>query len=91
MKSIIQEEKRCYLCHNTFDLNDHHIVYGTANRKLSEKYGLKVWLCQHHHTGYAGVHFNKDIDLFLKRTAQEKFEEVYPDLNFREIFGRSYK
>ena len=91
MKSIIQSEKKCYVCGTTYNLHDHHIFFGTANRKQSEKYGMKVWLCQEHHTGNAGVHFNKGLDLHLKKLAQEHFEAKFGAKNeFRSIFGRSY-
>lgn len=91
MKSIIQTEKECYVCKTTFNLQDHHICYGTANRKQSEKYGLKVWLCQEHHTGSTGVHFNKPLDLHLKKLAQEHFEAEFGTREyFRSVFGRSY-
>jgi hypothetical protein len=91
MKSIIQTEKQCFVCGTTYNLHDHHIIYGTSNRKQSEKYGLKVWLCQEHHTGSAGVHFNRDLDLHLKKLAQEHFEAKYGARNeFRMVFGKSY-
>ena len=68
-----------------------HHVLGASNRKWSEKYGLFVPLCYMHHNGSGdGVHFNKALDTELKKYAQERFEEEYPDLNFREIFGRSW-
>ena len=61
------------------------------NRKWSEKYGLVVPLCYMHHNGSdAGVHFDKTLDTALKIMAQRKFEETYPELNFREIFGKNY-
>jgi hypothetical protein len=91
MKSIIQTEKECYVCHTTYNLQDHHIIYGTANRKQSEKYGLKVWLCQEHHTGSCGVHFNKDLDMHLKKLAQMHFEAHIGARNeFIRVFGKSY-
>lgn len=91
MKSIIQKEKECYVCKTTFNLQEHHIIYGTSNRKQSEKYGLKVWLCRGHHTGSTGVHFNKPLDLHLKKLAQEHFEAEYGTRErFREVFGKSY-
>ena len=59
--------------------------------KNSERFGLKVFLCQEHHTGSCGVHFNRDFDLALKELAQRKFEAEYGDRNeFRSIFGKSY-
>lgn len=84
MKSIIQDEKYCYVCRSPY-VEEHHVFYGTANRKLSEKYGLKVWLCHEHHTGNCGVHFNKTLDQKIKQVARERFEEVYP-YNFTRIF-----
>ena len=48
MKSIMEPKgcKTCYACgREGIDLEVHHIFYGTANRRLSEKYGLKVHLC----------------------------------------------
>ena len=63
-KSIMQTEKRCYVCGTTYNLHDHHIFYGTANRKQSEKHGFKVFLCgRHHNLSNEGVHFNPDLDL----------------------------
>lgn len=91
MESVLQKVKECYVCRTTTNLQDHHICYGTANRKQSEKYGLKVWLCQEHHTGNTGVHFNKDLDIHLKKIAQEHFEaEIGSREDFRASFGRSY-
>lgn len=92
MDSIIQKEKECYVCKNTIGLHSHHILYGTANRKLSELYGLKVWLCgKHHNLSNEGVHFNKELDLHLKRLAQEHYEDRYGTReDFRETFGRNY-
>ena len=92
MKSIIQENKECYVCKNTIGLHSHHILYGTANRRMSELYGLKVWLCpKHHNMSDEGVHFNRELDLQLKKLAQEYYEANYGDrVDFRETFGRNY-
>ena len=89
MKSIIQTNKECYICGNPY-VEEHHVIYGTSNRKSSEKYGLKVFLCYEHHRGNQGVHFNKELDTFLKQTAQRKFEESHTREEFMAIFGRNY-
>ena len=74
MNSVLQVKKECFVCKTTYGLHDHHIVYGTANRKKSEEYGFKVWLCgRHHNLSNEGVHFNRELDLKLKRIAQEKW------------------
>lgn len=90
-RSIIQTEKECYVCGTTYNLHEHHCIYGTANRKQSEKYGLKVWLCLEHHTGQRGVHHNKDLDTQLKKLAQTRFEAEYgQNIRFRDVFGKNY-
>ena len=91
-KSIMQTEKECFICGTTYDLHEHHCIYGSANRKQSERFGLKIWLCRMHHTGSSGIHFNKELDTKVKKLAQEKFEEVYgANTSFIEIFGKNYK
>ena len=91
MTLVIQSEKECYVCMKQFNLHSHHIFFGTANRKMSEQYGLKVWLCQEHHTGNKGVHFNKELDTHLKQKAQTYFEEHCGTREeFMRLFGRNY-
>ena len=92
MRSVIQEEKECYVCGTRTNLHSHHIFPGKPNRQLSEKRGLKVWLCLHHHTGSNdAVHNNKELDLHLKRKAQKMYEEMYGTRDeFIQEFGRNY-
>lgn len=90
MDSIIQDEKECFICHSTQNLELHHIFYGTANRKQSDKTGCVCWLCKGHHTGNYGVHFVKELDLELKQYTQQKFEERHTREDFMRIFGRNY-
>lgn len=91
MKSIIQDKKECFVCRTTYGLHDHHIFYGSSNRKNSETHGLKVWLCGYHHNlSNNGVHFNKQLDTELKQLAQAKYEETHTRDEFRAIFGKSW-
>lgn len=90
MKSVIQTEKKCFFCGRMTCLQEHHIFFGEKNRKLSERYGLKVWLCLEHHTGQHSVHREKAMDLALKMHAQAKFEETNSREDFRRIFGKNY-
>lgn len=72
------------------NLESHHI-FGSHNRKLSEHYGLKVWLCHTcHNEPPAGVHHNSNAMDFLHRVGQQAFENFYPEEDFVEIFGRNY-
>lgn len=91
MQSIIQKEKCCYVCRTQSGLHDHHIFFGSSNRKNSERHGLKVWLCGYHHNmSSAGVHFNRALDLELKQLAQSEFEKTHSRAVFRKIFGKSW-
>lgn len=91
-KSIIQKDKLCYVCSTTQNIHEHHIFFGNPKRKLSERYGMKVWLCAYHHNmSNEGVHFNKDLDTHLKQLGQMRFEEVHGDRDeFVAVFGRNY-
>ena len=102
MKSIMQDkhEAMCYLCmklHGDYrrrmNLEEHHVIYGKGNRKLSERYGLKIYLCHAHHNDEfspEAVHFNRELREYTCRDAQRAFREFFPLLDFREIFGKDY-
>ena len=99
-KSIMQDEhdKRCYLCmllhgdYNEKVTQEHHVVFGSGRRSLSTEYGLTVRLCvdEHHEVGPESVHNNQEIAELLKRKAQERFMEEYPDLDWMEVIKRNY-
>lgn len=94
-----RQDGTCYLCmklHGIYDrhtnLQEHHVMGGNPGRKLSERYGLKVYLCFQHHTydgGPEAVHRNDEIRRELEADAQRAFEREHPDLKFREVFGRN--
>ena len=92
MRSIICNGECCYLCGGTQNLERHHCLYGTANRKQADKYGLTVMLCSRcRRDNRFGVHgLNKQADLRLKRVAQITFEAKYSHEKWMEIFKRNY-
>lgn len=97
MKSIMQtKDGRCYLCQMLGDYTEkyteeHHCIFGTSGRKLSEKFGLKVYLCEEHHrTGKKAVHNNAKIANLLKDKAQQAYEDFYNENDFTVKFGRNY-
>lgn len=93
MKSILQNEKRCFITgYKGAGLHKHH-VFGAYNRRLSEMYGLWVWLRWDYHIAdspHRTPHNDSEVDLMLKRTAQRKFEETHTRQEFMLIFGRNY-
>lgn len=92
MKSVLQTNKQCLVCGSSANLHCHHVIFGRGNRKKSEKYGYKVWLCAHHHNmSDEGVHFNKKLDLALKCMAQKHFESNHGSrTDFIHEFGKSW-
>ena len=89
-KSIMQTEKQCYLCGRETMLERHHVMSGTANRKLSEQYGLWVWLCHDCHTGTDGAQYDRDKNFQLKAEAQMVFEEIHGHGKWMLVFRRNY-
>ncbi len=90
MKSIIQSEKECWVCGKTRCLEEHHCMGGNPNRKNSEKYGLKIWLCLEHHRGQTGVHNDQALCDFVHQVAQQAFEKEHSREEFMTIFGKNY-
>ena len=91
MKSIIQTDgKGCYLCGKTVDLECHHVFGGVANRRISEKYGLKVWLCAGCHRGTDGAQYNKEINVRLKQEAQKAFVNEHGLKMWMDLFRKNY-
>lgn len=101
-ESVMQvKDGRCYLCiamdgdHGRKPVEEHHVFGGSANRALSEAYGLKVYLCpEHHRTGEWAAHDGKhsgEVKEILHRAGQEAFECVYGSREeFVKVFGKNY-
>ena len=90
---IIDRLDRCLVCHTYQNIEIHHCLHGTANRKLADKYKLIVPLCNLHHRGTNGVHGKNGriLDRKLKEQAQKAFEYHYGTReDFIKTFGRSY-
>ena len=94
MTSIITKNlKVCFNCGTERDIEIHHCIHGTAGRKLATKYHLVVGLCPECHRGTYGVHgkYGRGLDLFLKRTAQEAWENKYGGRgDWINFFGKNY-
>lgn len=100
MESILNTEKgTCYLCGCNQGREKHHTWHGTANRKIADKEGLWVWLCNSCHRE---LHDHGTNDERLMQESQTEWEnkyiESYPYKNhsreaareaFRQLFGKS--
>lgn len=91
-KSIISNEKECFICHTTQMLERHHI-FGSAYRKKSEKDGLWVYLCKRHHNlSPDGVHQNRENMDKLRAHAEKLWLTWYDKTidDFIREYGRNY-
>jgi hypothetical protein len=90
-KSILQTEKECYFTKRTGNLHLHHIFYGRGLRQISDREGFVVYLIPElHNMSNDGVHFNRELDLRLKRECQAKYEETHSRKEFIQLIGRNY-
>lgn len=98
LKPILTTDKyTCYWCQRKFDPSGeehaqlHHIYFG-KNRKISDKMGFVVYLCENCHKGTNGVHGKNghEIDTDLKRMCQWAFEQTHSRDEFMKAIGRSY-
>lgn len=91
MKSILQENERCYICHEAVGTEWHHIFPGRPNRRHSEEDGLKVLLCWNCHWK---VHCDSQdsgrLMLKLKKEGQEAYEKTHTREEFMKRYGRSW-
>ena len=91
-KSLMSNEKVCFVCKTTFNLHKHHI-FGGANRTKSDKDGCWCWLCaSHHNMSNQGVHLNREADLRLKRICEMRWIKANnkTEEDFIKKYGRSY-
>lgn len=91
--SIIQNEKKCFICGRINALHCHHILFGKS-RKKSDKDGLMVYLCYEHHEGTNGVHGKNghSLDITLKKIAEKRWCEYYGKTidDFIKEYGRNF-
>lgn len=89
-------EKKCFICgrNGCGDKLDKHHIFGGANRKKSEKYGLTVWLCHDrcHVFGKYSVHQNADVMRYVHEYGQRKAmeENGWSVKDFIREFGKNY-
>ena len=86
-KSIMQNEKRCFITGAERCLDQHHCFHG-PRRKAADKWGCWIWLRRDLHRELHDR--NKALDRMIERACQERFEEIYGHEKFVEIFGKSY-
>ncbi|WP_289290394.1 hypothetical protein [Sporofaciens musculi] len=97
-KESIENTKRgeCFLCAMVGDRSwkqteEHHVLFGSGKRKISEAEGLKVNLCiPHHRTGEKAVHNCRETRELLCRIFQEEYEKNHTREEWMAIAGKNY-
>lgn len=92
-ESILMEMDHCLVCGNTNNLHIHEVFFGANNRENSIREKLCVSLCAYHHNmSNNGVHFNRELDLKIKKWAEKKWLEKNDKTidDFIKIFGKNY-
>lgn len=88
--------RKCWLCgkNGSADPLDRHHIFGAANRKKSEQYGLVVDLCHFscHIFGPDAAHNNAETMQKLHEYGQQKAmeENDWTIKDFIREFGRNY-
>ena len=92
-KSILQDEKVCYITGQTNNLHKHHIYFGNPGRRISEENGFWVYLTPRlHNQSNLGVHGKdgRELDLMLKRHCQMAYEKTHSREDFMKLIGKNY-
>lgn len=100
-QSIITEYMNLCLVCGSPNVEVHHVIHGTANRKYADADGLVVPLCPEHHRGNNGVHgHNNAFDVALEIIGQiawerKKIADTGMDIEevrkeFRKRYGQSW-
>ena len=75
----------CHYCGRYVQSPHKHHIFGGPNRKISDRYGLWVWLCPHHHRLiHDSSKVSKEMMQYYHELGQRAFEEWY-----MEKFGES--
>lgn len=70
---------------------EHHIMFGSGQRELSEADGLKVDLCRNHHKeGPEAVHNNREMRELLCRIAQKEYEQTHTREEWMARYKKNY-
>lgn len=97
-QSILQADDRiCFLCmcmedDTSFKHTQEHHVFGGPRRGISEREGLKIYLCERHHVyGPYAVHANEEVNRRVKAWAQRMWQREHPDGDWMELMGKNYQ
>jgi hypothetical protein len=86
---LTTESGRCYICKKYGDTARHEI-YGAANRQISKRAGLWIYVCPRCHDV---IHLKPDdglMDRTMKKIGQSKYLESHTREEWLKMIGRFY-
>ena len=92
---ITEFNELCAIC-NKQATEVHHLIFGIANRRLSDEDGLTMPLCREHHEM---IHRNKELQVMSEIAGQLAYEKdkvaegmvpAEARVDFMVRYGRSY-
>lgn len=95
MKSIIQQDAKCFYCRMAMATETHHI-FGGPNRRFSDEDGLTVRLFRQCHDAlHHDPNLSAPMQKALHQLGQQKWEATYGTEGkardqFRARYGRNY-
>lgn len=86
---IAKPDNLCYFCARYGNLEKHHCIHGTANRRLADEDGLFVWLC---HNCHMQLHDKGIGDKGLQIVAEKAWMSYYgkTEEDFIKRYGKNY-
>ena len=86
---IAKPDNLCYFCARYGNLEKHHCLHGTANRRLADEDGLFVWLC---HRCHMQLHDKGIGDKGLQIVAEKAWMQRYgkTEEDFIKRYGKNY-
>ena len=83
---ITEYKDVCLLCDRPAE-HTHHLIFGTAGRKLADEDGLTAPLC---HECHAFIHTNSKGARMSKIIGQMAYEKDHTRQEFMKRYGRSF-
>jgi hypothetical protein len=88
--SILNNLDKCFFCGKPAECI-HEVYFGTANRQISIKNGFCAGLChKEHNMSNSSVHYNRAMDLILKKEYQKEYEKTHTRQDFINLIGKNY-
>lgn len=88
---VPESEAESYISGLHTNIEFHHIMNGTKySRKLSEQYGLWIWLTKQEHENLHGTKEGAALQRTLKQECQALFEMEHPREMWIRLFHRNY-